>query len=119
MSGLSSIVNPIFNEVVVPAGVKLKAYVMNNGVIKQITSDTMIYHIASNYKPLNSSALYIADNSTPIIKSAILRGNNDAISVGQGVDNIKVFDCLCEGNVDVTVTFASKISINNSSNYTI
>ena len=119
MSGLSSIVNPIFNEVVVPAGVKLKAYVMNNGIIKQIDSDTMIYHIASNYKPLNSSALYITDNSTPIIKSAILRGNNDAISVGQGVDNIKVFDCLCEGNVDATVTFAPKTSINNSSNYTI
>lgn len=119
MSGLSSIVNPTFNEVVVPAGVKLNAYVMNNGTIKQITSNTMIFHIASNYKPLNSSALYIAENSKPIIKGAILRGNNDAISIGQSVENIKVFDCLCEGEVDANITFAEKTAINGSSNYRI
>ena len=121
MTGLSSIVNPTFESIVIPAGSSLVVYIKNGDTMKQITEDSMMIHFCYNYIANSTSALYIADEAKPIIKGSVLRNhaNKDAISVGSGVSNIKVFDCLCEGTVDSGITFASKTTINGSSNYSI
>ena len=136
----TSIGTPTVNDVEIPAGVGLVAYLKENGsVVTNYTDSYFFLMLTLEAHPEEGIGLYISENASLQIFDAEINANEVGasiftnsvtynivnckikgdVAIESDKENIRVYDSLIDGTVDNSLTFSAKVAVNGSSNYNI
>lgn len=136
---VSSIGRPEINNVHIPAGVGLKAYIMENGsIVSDFANNTFMLLITFEATPTGAKGVSIENSASPLIENAdiehisAINVETDAVdylvknctiigdtTIETNKTGLRIVDCMLQGTTDVAITFANKVAVNDSSNYEI
>lgn len=116
---MSSIASLPCTPTVITVDTPLNIYIMQDGELLEISENAFRIDIQYNLYGENSSALFIGDLAEPEIIGAVIRADEDSKAIESSVPNLRIFDCVLDGDIDSTLTFEKKVYINNSSNYSL